>query len=56
MPDVHGYLPVVSADNRILVQIFVDQTTGLIEGVYVALREERWHSWGPPIKCERDAF
>jgi len=56
MPDVHGYLPVVSADNRILVQIFVDQTTGLIEGVYVALREERWHSWGPPIKCEKDAF
>ena len=54
-PDTYGYLPLVSADNRILVQIFVDLDTGLIEHVSVALREEAWHSWGPPIKCEKDA-
>jgi len=55
-PDVHGYLPVRSADNRVLVQIFVDPNTGLIESVYVSLREDPGHSWGPPIKCEKDAF
>ena len=54
-PDSYGYLPLVSGDQRILVQIFVDLDTGLIEHVSVALREEAWHSWGPPIKCEKDA-
>ncbi len=54
-PDTYGYLPLVSKDQRILVQIFVDLDTGLIEHVSVALREEAWHSWGPPIKCEKDA-
>lgn len=54
-PDAWGYLPVVSPDNRILVQIFVDLDTGLIEHVSVALRDEPWHSWGPPIKCAKDA-
>lgn len=54
-PDTYGYLPVVSPDNRILVQIFVDLDTGLIEHVSVALRDESWHSWGPPIKCAKDA-
>ena len=54
-PDTWGYLPVMSEDQRILVQIFIDLDTGLIEHVSVALRQEAWHSWGPPIKCEKDA-
>lgn len=53
-PDAWGYLPLMSPDKKILVQIFVDLDTGLIESTHVSFREELWHSWGPPIKCTKD--
>lgn len=53
-PDFWGYMSLRSPDDRVLVQIFIDLDTGLIESVHVAHREETWHSWGPPIKLKKD--
>ena len=49
-----GYSRLTSPDNLILIQIFVDLETGLIEDTYLSFREETWHSWGPPIKCQKE--
>lgn len=53
MHQMVGYLPLVSKDNKTLVQIFTDLDTGLIEHVQVAHRELPYGSWGSPTEVQK---
>jgi hypothetical protein len=48
-----GYTVLKSKDKKIMVQIFTDLSTGLIEYTQVCQRAESWHLWGPPTEVER---
>ena len=48
-----GYIALRSKDKKIMVQVFTDLTTGLIEYTQVCTRAESWHLWGPPTEVER---
>jgi hypothetical protein len=48
-----GYIALKSKDKKIMVQVFTDLTTGLIEYTQVCTRAESWHLWGPPTEVER---
>jgi hypothetical protein len=53
MHQMVGYLPLVSKDNKTLVQIFTDLETGLIEHVQVAHRDLPYGSWGSPTEVQK---
>jgi hypothetical protein len=36
-----------------LIQVFTNMDTGLIETVHLAHRLDAGHSWGPPIRFEK---
>jgi len=48
-----GYIALRSKDKKIMVQVFTDLSTGLIEYTQVCTRAESWHLWGPPTEVER---
>jgi hypothetical protein len=48
-----GYIALKSKDKKIMVQVFTDLSTGLIEYTQVCTRAESWHLWGPPTEVER---
>ena len=45
-PKVYTYLPLVSADRELLVQVFIDPETNLIVQAQVATRYDPWSTWG----------
>jgi hypothetical protein len=53
MTPIWGYTVLRSKDKLIMVQIFTDLTTGLIEYTQVCTRAQSWHSWGPPTELEK---
>jgi hypothetical protein len=50
-----GYQPFIAETNKgqMLIQVFTNMDTGLIETVHLAHRLDAGHSWGPPIRFEK---
>jgi hypothetical protein len=48
-----GYTVLRSKDKLLMVQIFTDLSTGLIEYSQVCQRAQSWHSWGPPTELDK---
>ena len=53
-PKVYTYLPLVSADRKLLVQVFLDPETNLIVQAQVATRYDPWSTWGLPTEVFED--
>ena len=53
-PKVYTYIPLVSANRKLLVQVFLDPETNLIVQAQVATRYETWGAWGLPTEVFED--
>ena len=53
-PKVYTYIPLVSANRKLLVQVFIDPETNLIVQAQVATRYETWGTWGLPTEVFED--
>jgi hypothetical protein len=53
-PKVYTYIPLVSANRKLLVQVFLDPETNLIVQAQVATRYETWSAWGLPTEVFED--
>ena len=51
---VYTYIPLVSANRKLLVQVFLDPETNLIVQAQVATRYETWSAWGLPTEVFED--
>ena len=51
---VYTYIPLVSANRKLLVQVFLDPETNLIVQAQVATRYETWGAWGLPTEVFED--
>jgi hypothetical protein len=51
---VYTYIPLVSANRKLLVQVFIDPETNLIVQAQVATRYETWGTWGLPTEVFED--
>lgn len=56
MPRRLGWMPLLSEDKRILVQVFTDLDTGLIQRVIVTTRASREGWWGPTTEVREEWF
>ena len=53
-PKVYTYIPLVSANRKLLVQVFLDPETNLIVQAQVATRYDPWSTWGLPTEVFED--
>lgn len=51
-----GWMPLLSKDKRILVQVFTDLETGLIQRVIVTHRQTDGGWWGPTTEVREEWF
>lgn len=51
-----GWMPLQSQDKRILVQVFTDLDTGLIQRVVVTHRQSAGGWWGPTTEVREEWF
>ncbi len=48
------YVPLVSDDRQLLVQLFIDPATNLIVRAQVATRPDPYATWGLPTEVKAD--